>query len=109
MVDSQPTNCIENLSPPESEILNSCSSSNPYLDLYNSFQFNISNSFQETSLSDFNFGRDSKPEFSQTNLEHFFEGAEKLLEIWFTDNGSAPNATLRSINRCVPDFICFKS
>lgn len=31
---------------------------------------------------------------------HFFEGAEKLLEIWFTDNGNYPNASLRSIDRC---------
>ena len=30
---------------------------------------------------------------------HFFEGVEKLLEIWFTDNGTAPNATLRTIGQ----------
>lgn len=32
---------------------------------------------------------------------HFFEGVEKLLEIWFTPNPSNKNADLRKIPRYV--------
>lgn len=33
---------------------------------------------------------------------HFFEGVEKLLEIWFTPNDANKNADLRKIPRWVP-------
>lgn len=36
-----------------------------------------------------------------SNNLHFFEGVEKLLEIWFTPNSSNKNADLRKIPRLV--------
>jgi S-adenosylmethionine decarboxylase len=47
-------------------------------------------------------------ETSGKKVYHFFEGVEKLLEIWFTDNGSSPNATLRTIERKSFEKMVFK-
>lgn len=99
MIDSlSPTFCNEILTNCLLEHLNSAGSSNQSLDSLELFQHN-SNDSQVFTTSDTDSGRESETESSGKKVYHFFEGAEKLLEIWFTDNGSSPKATLRSIDR----------
>lgn len=76
------------------ENLNSCGNGNEYTESSNSFK-----NSQNITATENDSRADRESESAQTNSNHFFEGAEKLLEIWFTENVSTPNATLRTISR----------
>lgn len=80
------------------ENLTSCGNGNQYTESSNSF-----NDSQNITDTENDSREEREPESAQISSNHFFEGAEKLLEIWFTDNGSAPNATLRTISRYALD------